>query len=209
MAEYKDLYDKLKNIYPNYAEEILKGLFFINDGLRKTKESIGNIPYKVLREKNNLETITEMEDVIDHLLKAISDMNLDINIETNIPKTIQNKNEIIDNEKSNDDETNIPIIGNEFYKIDFTGTKPVMVRLLEEEKTVTSWKDVFFFVCETLASLDIDIFSGFVHNSEFRGRTRWYFSYNETQISTPELINNTHIYAEKNLIRYNIFRKIE
>lgn len=145
MAEYKDLYDKLKNIYPNYAEEILKGLFFINDGLRKTKESIGNIPYKVLREKNNLETITEMEDVIDHLLKAISDMNLDINIETNIPKTIQNKNEIIDNEKSNDDETNIPIIGNEFYKIDFTGTKPVMVRLLEEEKTVTSWKDVFFF----------------------------------------------------------------
>lgn len=183
MAEYKDLYDKLKNIYPNYAEEILKGLFFINDGLRKTKESIGNIPYKVLREKNNLETITEMEDVIDHLLKAISDMNLDINIETNIPKTIQNKNEIIDNEKSNDDETNIPIIGNEFYKIDFTGTKPVMVRLLEEEKTVTSWKDVFFFVCETLASLDIDIFSGFVHNSEFRGRTRWYFSYNETQIS--------------------------
>lgn len=207
MAEYKDLYDKLKNIYPNYAEEILKGLFFINDGLRKTKESIGNIPYKVLREKNNLETITEMEDVIDHLLKAISDINLDINIETNIPKTIQNKNEIIDNEKSNDDETNIPIIGNEFYKIDFTGTKPVMVRLLEEEKTVTSWKDVFFFVCETLASLDIDIFSGFVHNSEFRGRTRWYFSYNETQISTPELINNTHIYAEKNLPA-NVIRDI-
>lgn len=207
MAEYKDLYDKLKNIYPNYAEEILKGLFFINDGLRKTKESIGNIPYKVLREKNNLETITEMEDVIDHLLKAISDMNLDINIETNIPKTIQNKNEIIDNEKSNDDETNIPIIGNEFYKIDFTGRKPVMVRLLEEEKTVTSWKDVFFFVCETLASLDIDIFSGFVHNSEFRGRTRWYFSYNETQISTPELINNTHIYAEKNLPA-NVIRDI-
>ena len=84
MAEYKDLYDKLKNIYPNYAEEILIWLFFINDGLRKTIESIGNIPYKVLREKNNLETITEMEDVIDHLLKAISDMNLDINIDSSL-----------------------------------------------------------------------------------------------------------------------------
>ena len=56
--EYKTLYYTLKDIFPDYAEEILKGLFLINDGLKKTKDSIGNIPYKVLKEDNNLNKIT-------------------------------------------------------------------------------------------------------------------------------------------------------
>lgn len=48
--EYKELYYTLQDIFPNYAEEILRGLFLLNDGLEKTKESIGNIPYKILKE---------------------------------------------------------------------------------------------------------------------------------------------------------------
>ena len=47
--EYKELYYTLQDIFPNYAEEILRGLFLLNDGLEKTKESIGNIPYKILK----------------------------------------------------------------------------------------------------------------------------------------------------------------
>ena len=80
IMEYKTLYYTLKDIFPDYAEEILKGLFLINDGLKKTKDSIGNIPYKVLKEDNNLNKITDMEDSINNLLRLISNMNIDIAI---------------------------------------------------------------------------------------------------------------------------------
>lgn len=76
--EYKELYYTLQDIFPNYAEEILRGLFLLNDGLEKTKESIGNIPYKILKENNNLDKITDMENKIDDLLKSISALGIDI-----------------------------------------------------------------------------------------------------------------------------------
>lgn len=201
--EYKTLYCTLNDIFPDYAKEILKGLFLINDGLIKTKNSIGNIPYKVLKEDNNLNKITDMEKMINDLLKLISYTNIDI--------TVCQDNHGIDNdikEKLIDGTIpDGPINGKMFPKIDFTGTKPIKFKLLGEEKDVTSWKDLFFFICESLSSLDIKIFDDFIHNSEFRGRTRWYFSYDEKQISTPELIHNTNIYAEKNLSA-NIIRDI-
>ncbi|MGO5130627.1 hypothetical protein [Mitsuokella jalaludinii] len=193
--EYKTLYYTLKDIFPDYAEEILKGLFLINDGLKKTKDSIGNIPYKVLKEDNNLNKITDMEDSINNLLRLISNMNIDIAICQNNQDRYKNiKEKLIDINMVNQ-----PINGKMFQKMNFTGRKPIKFELFGEEKDVTSWKDLFFFVCESLSVSDIKKFNEFVHNSEFKGRTRWYFSYDEKQLSTPELIHNTNIYAEKNL----------
>ena len=185
--EYKELYYTLQDIFPDYAKEILKGLFLLNDGLEKTKDSIGNIPYKILKENNNLNKITDMENKIDDLLKAIAAMNIDINTYPDCSdKYNGEKDELI-----NSSVPERPINEKLFQKMDFTGTKPIKFKLLGEEREVTSWKDLFFFVCEYLSSLDLKIFDEFVHNSEFRGRTRWYFSYDEKQISTPEIINNT------------------
>lgn len=201
--EYKELYYTLQDIFPDYAKEILKGLFLLNDGLEKTKDSIGNIPYKILKENNNLNKITDMENKIDDLLKAIAAMNIDINTYPDCSdKYNGEKDELI-----NSSVPERPINEKLFQKMDFTGTKPIKFKLLGEEREVTSWKDLFFFVCEYLSSLDLKIFDEFVHNSEFRGRTRWYFSYDEKQISTPEIINNTNIYAEKNLPA-NVIRDI-
>lgn len=193
--EYKELYYTLQDIFPNYAEEILRGLFLLNDGLEKTKESIGNIPYKILKENNNLDKITDMENKIDDLLKSISALGIDI---TAYQDSSDKRNDV----KSKSIDSSIPdqpIDENLFQKMDFTGTKPIKFKLLGEEREITSWKDLFFFTCEYLSLLNREIFDEFVHNPEFRGRTRWYFSYDEKQISTPELINNTNIYAEKNL----------
>lgn len=193
--EYKELYCTLQDIFPNYAEEILRGLFLLNDGLEKTKESIGNIPYKILKENNNLDKITDMENKIDDLLKSISALGIDIT-------AYQDSSDKCDDVKSKSIDSSIPdqpIDENLFQKMDFTGTKPIKFKLLGEEREITSWKDLFFFTCEYLSLLDRGIFDEFVHNPEFKGRTRWYFSYDEKQISTPELINNTNIYAEKNL----------
>ena len=193
--EYKELYYTLQDIFPNYAEEILRGLFLLNDGLEKTKESIGNIPYKILKENNNLDKITDMENKIDDLLKSISALGIDIT-------AYQDSSDKRDDVKSKSIDSSIPdqpIDENLFQKMDFTGTKPIKFKLLGEEREITSWKDLFFFTCEYLSLLNREIFDEFVHNPEFRGRTRWYFSYDEKQISTPELINNTNIYAEKNL----------
>ena len=201
--EYKELYYTLQDIFPNYAEEILRGLFLLNDGLEKTKESIGNIPYKILKENNNLDKITDMENKIDDLLKSISALGIDIT-------AYQDSSDKRDDVKSKSIDSSIPdqpIDENLFQKMDFTGTKPIKFKLLGEEREITSWKDLFFFTCEYLSSLDRGIFDEFVHNPEFRGRTRWYFSYDKKQISTPELINNTNIYAEKNLPA-NIIRDI-
>lgn len=193
--KYKELYYTLQDIFPNYAEEILRGLFLLNDGLEKTKESIGNIPYKILKENNNLDKITDMENKIDDLLKSISALGIDIT-------AYQDSSDKRDDVKSKSIDSSIPdqpIDENLFQKMDFTGTKPIKFKLLGEEREITSWKDLFFFTCEYLSLLDRGIFDEFVHNHEFRGRTRWYFSYDKKQISTPELINNTNIYAEKNL----------
>ena len=193
--KYKELYYTLQDIFPNYAEEILRGLFLLNDGLEKTKESIGNIPYKILKENNNLDKITDMENKIDDLLKSISALGIDIT-------AYQDSSDKRDDVKSKSIDSSIsdqPIDENLFQKMDFTGTKPIKFKLLGEEREITSWKDLFFFTCEYLSLLDRGIFDEFVHNPEFRGRTRWYFSYDKKQISTPELINNTNIYAEKNL----------
>lgn len=193
--KYKELYYTLQDIFPNYAEEILRGLFLLNDGLEKTKESIGNIPYKILKENNNLDKITDMENKIDDLLKSISALGIDIT-------AYQDSSDKRDDVKSKSIDSSIPdqpIDENLFQKMDFTGTKPIKFKLLGEEREITSWKDLFFFTCEYLSLLDRGIFDEFVHNPEFRGRTRWYFSYDKEQISTPELINNTNIYAEKNL----------
>lgn len=193
--EYKELYYTLQDIFPNYAEEILRGLFLLNDGLEKTKESIGNIPYKILKENNNLDKITDMENKIDDLLKSISALGIDIT-------AYQDSSDKRDDGKSKSIDSSIPdqpIDENLFQKMDFTGTKPIKFKLLGEEREITSWKNLFFFTCEYLSLLNREIFDEFVHNPEFRGRTRWYFSYDEKQISTPELINNTNIYAEKNL----------
>lgn len=192
--KYKELYYTLQDIFPNYAEEILRGLFLLNDGLEKTKESIGNIPYKILKENNNLDKITDMENKIDDLLKSISALGIDIT-------AYQDSSDKRDDVKSKSIDSSIPdqpIDENLFQKMDFTGTKPIKFKLLGEEREITSWKDLFFFTCEYLSLLDRGIFDEFVHNPEFRGRTRWYFSYDKKQISTPELINNTNIYAEKN-----------
>lgn len=193
--KYKELYYTLQDIFPNYAEEILRGLFLLNDGLEKTKESIGNIPYKILKENNNLDKITDMENKIDDLLKSISALGIDIT-------AYQDSSDKRDDVKSKSIDSSIPdqpIDENLFQKMDFTGTKPIKFKLLGEEREITSWKDLFFFTCEYLSLLDRGIFDEFVHNPKFRGRTRWYFSYDKKQISTPELINNTNIYAEKNL----------
>lgn len=193
--EYKESYYTLQDIFPNYAEEILRGLFLLNDGLEKTKESIGNIPYKILKENNNLDKITDMENKIDDLLKSISALGIDIT-------AYQDSSDKRDDVKSKSIDSSIPdqpIDENLFQKMDFTGTKAIKFKLLGEEREITSWKDLFFFTCEYLSLLNREIFDEFVHNPEFRGRTRWYFSYDEKQISTPELINNTNIYAEKNL----------
>ena len=139
--EYKELYYTLQDIFPNYAEEILRGLFLLNDGLEKTKESIGNIPYKILKENNNLDKITDMENKIDDLLKSISALGIDIT-------AYQDSSDKRDDVKSKSIDSSIPdqpIDENLFQKMDFTGTKPIKFKLLGEEREITSWKDLFFF----------------------------------------------------------------
>ena len=140
--EYKELYYTLQDIFPNYAEEILRGLFLLNDGLEKTKESIGNIPYKILKENNNLDKITDMENKIDDLLKSISALGIDIT-------AYQDSSDKRDDVKSKSIDSSIPdqpIDENLFQKMDFTGTKPIKFKLLGEEREITSWKDLFFFI---------------------------------------------------------------
>lgn len=193
----KELYNNIKKYTPQSLDELNQGISLIQKSLLKSKLYIDNIPFKDLPDDTH-----ELKDTacsIEVVLNLIRELNIKIDDQINGLTYEENK---IDDSIQDD-----RIYLNEFVKKDFSGTKPIQFTLLSETREVKSWKDLFFGVCEILNKFDEKIFLQFIHNPKFQGKSRWYFSMQEEELSTPEAIPNSNVYAEKNLTA-NIIRNV-
>jgi hypothetical protein len=72
----------------------------------------------------------------------------------------------------------------------------------------TNWSDVLLGVCRHLHRLDAERFRTFLHDRDFKGRTRSYFATDPLQLFRAEYLFD-HLYVEMNFSVRDIVKLIE
>jgi len=82
---------------------------------------------------------------------------------------------------------------------DLTHKRPAAFSLRGTRIEAGDWKYIFVQTCETLATIDKDIFNKFVSDKNMQGRKVAYFSKDPTGMRKAEIIKGTGIYVTTNL----------
>jgi len=75
-------------------------------------------------------------------------------------------------------------------KIDFSGTKPVKIRLFKEPFNVKTWRDVISITAEILIKKNPSAFNQLADSDLMKGGTRIYLSKNKEVVYSPRQLNN-------------------
>lgn len=92
-------------------------------------------------------------------------------------------------------------------KIDFSGTKPVKVRLFKESINVKTWRDVITTTSEILIKKNRKAFNQLADSELMKGGKRVYLSKNENAVYFPRKLNNG-LFIDVNLSANTIVRVI-
>lgn len=122
-----------------------------------------------------------------------------------IPSFKNKKNE---DDKSNriytDISKNITILNDSRFEfidvstsLDVTGRVPLFIKLNNQKKDVSSWKDIYLLLCDYLINIDKQKFIDM--SNEVKGKKRLYLSKNKNDLRMPYYIKSIDLYLEVNL----------
>lgn len=171
------------------------------------------------RDYDRVNKYVEMSKIVSetylNMLELAQEYGLDINKTMDEEKS--EKREIVNEVLEDDIELlflNDKKINYENYRVDesvayevmtdFCHMKPAAFSLDGIRYPARLWKLVLLKTCELLWKKNHNIFEDFLEDKFMQGKTRKYFSVDNSDMTRPELINGTDIFVETNLSANNV-----
>lgn len=197
----KQLINFIKEDYPELAQEILERKREINKALEQVLSKIQNEEIPKFLSQSKYDTASQYQNY--HKL---------------VNKKIQKNKEFIQIMKSQKPESveklenikRLPLdtrLGHNIYE-DFTNTKPLAFEFEGKKYRVSSWTDMLVKTCHILYKEDSYLFKSFLHDREFNGEKKKYFSKDKCQLKIPRKIPDSDIYLDTCANSNEITRRI-